>query len=124
MDELAAIGQVPVDARSTDMAPVSQWDEAFRSTPVAAAGNAAMARVHKDVIECIRIICRLDFTNQTRIDGTYDEHRKILKAVQLKRGAEAAILLCAHIETSQVEVHKITLHQVHVVQQLDTHIVG
>lgn len=82
MDELAAIGQAPVEARSTDMAPVSQRDEAFHCTPVAAAGNAEMARVHKDVIECIRIIRRLDFTNQTRIDGTHVEHSKILKAVR------------------------------------------
>ena len=93
MDELAAIGQAPVDARSIDMAPVSQRDEAFHCTPVAAAGNAAIVRVRKDVIECIRIIRRLDFTNQTRIDGTYDEHSKILKAVQRKRGAEAPYCL-------------------------------
>lgn len=124
MDELAAIGRAPIDARGTDMAPVSQRDEAFHCTPVAAAGNAEMARVHKDVIERIRIICRLDFTNQTHIDGTYHEHSKILKALQRKRGPEAAIPLRAHIETSRVKVLKITLHQVQIVQQLDTHIVG
>jgi len=56
---------------------------------------------------------RLDFTKQARIDATYEEHGKILKAIQRKRGDEAAMLLRAHIETSQAEVRKITLHQVH-----------
>ena len=113
LDQLAAIWLVPVAERSADMVQVSQWDEAFHCALVAAAGNAEMARVHKDVTERIRIIRRLDFTKQARIDATYDEHSKILKAIQRKRGEQAAMLLRAHIETSQAEVRKITLHQVH-----------
>ena len=38
-------------------------------------------------------------------------------AIQHKRGEQAAMLLCAHIETSQAEVRKITLHQVHMARQ-------
>lgn len=113
LDQLAAIWLVPGAERSADMVQVSQWDEAFHCALVAAAGNAEMARVHKDVTERIRIIRRLDFTKQARIDATYDEHSKILKAIQRKRGEQAAMLLRAHIETSQAEVRKITLHQVH-----------
>ena len=64
-----------------------------------------------------RIIRRLDFTKQARIDATYEEHAKILKAIQRKRGDQAAMLLRAHIETSQAEVRKITLHQVHLARQ-------
>ena len=71
----------------------------------------------QDVTERIRIIRRLDFTKQARIDATYDEHAKILKAIQRKRGDQAAMLLRAHIETSQAEVRKITLHQVHLARQ-------
>lgn len=111
--ELAAIWLVPAAGRSSDMVQVSQWDEQFHCSLVAAAGNAEMARVHRDVTERIRIIRRLDFTKQVRIDATYEEHAKILKAVQRKRGDQAAMLLRAHIETSQAEVRKITLHQVH-----------
>ena len=113
LEQLAAIWLVPAAERSDDMVQVSQWDEAFHCALVAAAGNAEMARVHKDVTERIRIIRRLDFTKQARIDATYDEHSKILKAIQRKRGEQAAMLLRAHIETSQAEVRKITLHQVH-----------
>lgn len=118
LDELAAIWLVKQELRSSDMEQVSRWDEAFHCALVAAAGNAEMARVHGDVTDRIRIIRRLDFTKQPRIDATYEEHAKILKAIQRKRGDEAAMLLRAHIETSQVEVRKITLHQVHQARML------
>ena len=118
LDSLAAIWLVPAAQRSTSMVDVARWDEAFHCALVAAAGNAEMARVHRDVTDRIRIIRRLDFTKQARIDATYEEHAKILKAIQRKRGDQAAMLLRAHIETSQAEVRKITLHQVHMARQL------
>jgi len=118
LDDLAAIWLVKQEFRSSDMEQVSRWDEAFHCALVAAAGNAEMARVHGDVTNRIRIIRRLDFTKQLRIEATYEEHSKILKAIQRKRGDEAAMLLRAHIETSQVEVRKITLHQVHQARML------
>ncbi|RYX94529.1 MAG: GntR family transcriptional regulator [Comamonadaceae bacterium] len=117
LDELNGIWLAAPAQRSADTVQVAQWDEAFHCALVAAAGNGEMARVHRDVTERIRIIRRLDFTRQPRIDATYEEHAKILKAVQAKRGDQAAMLLRAHIETSQAEVRKITLHQVHVARQ-------
>jgi len=113
LDKLVAIWLVPLAERSTDTVQVARWDEAFHCALVVAAGNAEMARVHRDVTDRIRIIRRLDFTKQARIDATYDEHAKILRAVQRKRGDQATLMLRAHIATSQAEVRKITLHQVH-----------
>jgi DNA-binding GntR family transcriptional regulator len=118
LDALAAIWLVSAEQRSSDTVQVAQWDEAFHCALVAAAGNVEMARVHRDVTDRIRLIRRLDFTKQPRIDATYDEHAKILKAIQRKRGDQAALLLRAHIQTSQAEVRKITLHQVHLARQL------
>ncbi len=117
LDELAAIWLVPPADRSTDTVQVSQWDEAFHCALVAAAGNTEMVRVHRDVTDRIRIIRRLDFTKQARIEATYEEHAKILRAIQKKRGDQAAMMLRAHIATSQAEVRKITLHQVHMARQ-------
>ena len=117
LDALAAIWLVPPEGRSTDTAQVSQWDEAFHCDIVAAAGNAPMARVHRDITDRIRIIRRLDFTQQPRITATYDEHAKILNAILAKRGEQAGLLLRSHIETSQAEVRKITLHQVFLARQ-------
>ncbi len=113
LEQIAAIWLVPVSERSTDIRQVAQWDEDFHCSLVAAAGNAEMTRVHRDVTERIRIIRRLDFTKQARIDATYEEHAKILRAIQRKRSDPAMMLLRAHIQTSQSEVRKITLHQVH-----------
>lgn len=117
LDQLVRIWLVPIAERCTDSVQVGQWDEAFHCSLVAAAGNAEMARVHRDVTERIRIIRRLDFTQPARIDATYDEHGKILRAIERKRGDQAALLLRAHIQTSQAEVRKITLHQVHLARQ-------
>ena len=49
--------------------------------------------------------------------ATYAEHAKILEAIQHKRGDQAALLLRSHIQTSQAEVRKITLHQLHMARQ-------
>ena len=117
LDELAAIWLVPPAQRSADTVQVAQWDEAFHCALVQAAGNAEMARVHRDVTDRIRIIRRLDFTQQPRIDATYDEHAKILKAVRARRADQAVLLLRAHIQASQAEVRKITLHQVYMARQ-------
>ncbi|MGE0799006.1 MAG: GntR family transcriptional regulator [Lautropia sp.] len=113
LDDLASVWLVPAAQRCADPAQVAQWDERFHCALVEAAGNGEMARVHRDVTERIRIIRRLDFTKPPRIDATYDEHGKILKSVRAHRADQAAMLLRAHIETSQAEVRKITLHQVH-----------
>jgi DNA-binding GntR family transcriptional regulator len=118
LDQLAAIWLVPVAQRSADMIQVAQWDEAFHCALVRAAGNEEMVRVHSDVTERIRIIRRLDFTQQPRIDATYDEHAKILRAVRARRADQAVLLLRTHIQTSQAEVRKITLHQVHLARQM------
>ncbi len=117
LDDLIGLWLVPVAQRSMDTVQVSEWDETFHCTLMEAAGNPEMARVHRDVTERIRIIRRLDFTKQARIDTTYEEHGKILNAIRARRGDQAAMLLRAHIETSQAEVRKITLHQVHMARR-------
>ncbi len=110
---LAAIWLVPPAQRSADTAQVARWDEEFHCALLAAAGNAEMARVHRDVTERIRFIRRLDFTQRARIDATYEEHGKILTALRCRRADQAALLLSAHIAASQAEVRRITLHQVY-----------
>ncbi len=108
---------VPVGERSSDATQVAAWDEAFHETLVQAAGNSEMARVHHDVTERIRIIRRLDFLKQMRIDATYEEHAKILRAILARKADRAELLLRSHIQSSQVEVRKITLHQVFLARQ-------
>ena len=118
LQELKERWLVPMGERSNDATTVAAWDEAFHETLVQAAGNPEMARVHHEVTERIRIIRRLDFLKQMRIDATYDEHAKILRAIIARKGDRADLLLRAHIQASQVEVRKITLHQVFMAQQI------
>jgi DNA-binding GntR family transcriptional regulator len=113
LDALKEIWLVPVAERLTDARLVGANDEQFHATLVRAAGNAEMARVHWDVTERIRIIRHLDFTRLDRIEATYAEHAKILRAVIQRKADQAQLLLKTHIEQSKAEVRKITLHTLH-----------
>ncbi|MDR7331575.1 GntR family transcriptional regulator [Roseateles asaccharophilus] len=113
LESLKAIWLVPAAERLTDGREVGQLDEAFHATLVRAAGNAEMARVHWDVTERIRIIRHLDFTRGHRIEATYTEHGKILRAVMQRKVDQAQMLLRSHVEQSKAEVRKITLATLH-----------
>ena len=110
LDALKAVWLVPPAERLSDARVVGGHDEQFHATLVRAAGNDEMARVHWDVTERIRIIRRLDFTRPDRIEATYVEHAKILRAVMQRKADQAQLLLRSHIEQSKAEVRKITLH--------------
>ncbi|THU00309.1 GntR family transcriptional regulator [Lampropedia puyangensis] len=116
-DELASIWLAPAAQRELDPVLVGGLDEAFHCALVAAVGNREMARVHRDLTDHIRMIRRLDFTWAARIESTYDEHGRILRAIVARRGDEAARLLGAHITASQAEVRKITLHQIYMAKR-------
>ncbi len=101
------------EPRLDDGQTVSRFDEAFHMTLVEAAGNAEMARIHRDLTEKIRIIRRLDFTKTSRVDATYHEHASILLAITQQQTQEAQRQLHDHIAVSKAEVRKITLHMLH-----------
>ena len=113
LEALKAAWLVPVAERLTDGREVGALDEQFHATLVRAAGNDEIARVHWDVTERIRIIRRLDFTRSDRIEATYTEHAKILRAVIQRKLDQAQLLLRSHIEQSKAEVRKITLAMLH-----------
>lgn len=104
---------VPAQERLGDSRAVGELDEHFHAALVKATGNLEIARVHQDVTERIRMVRRLDFTRPDRIDATYQEHGRILRAVLQRKADSARMLLKAHIEQSQSEVHRITLHALH-----------
>ena len=111
LDELKSVWLGPLDARLDDGERVCALDEAFHCALVVATGNREMARCHQEVTERIHLLRRLDFTEAGRIAATYNEHAQILRAV-LRRDADRAIgLLRGHIETSKIEVRKISLHK-------------
>jgi DNA-binding GntR family transcriptional regulator len=114
---LAEVWLVPAAERLDDPAEVGALDEQFHARLVAAGGNREMARVHHQITERIRIIRRLDFTKPARVEATYDEHARILRAVTRRRADDAASLLRAHVEQSKLEVRHITLDMLHRARQ-------
>lgn len=115
--ELADIWSVPVADRLDDADQVRDLDEQFHQKLVLAIGNREMARVHQDITERIRIIRRLDFTKPYRVEATYQEHARILRAITQRRVDEAQRLLRAHIEQSKLEVRHITLDMLYRVRR-------
>jgi DNA-binding GntR family transcriptional regulator len=111
LDALKQVWLVPAQDRLKDGKEVARLDEAFHSSIVAAAGNAEALRIHTDISERIRIIRRLDFLSDSRLDTTYEEHGKLLRAILARREADAAMLLRAHVESSKAEIRHITLHK-------------
>ncbi len=113
LEVLKAAWLVPPAERLAAMREVGALDEQFHATLVRAAGNAEVARVHWDVTERIRIVRRLDFTRDDRVEATYVEHAKILRAVLQRKPEQAQLLLRSHVEQSKAEVRKITLGALH-----------
>lgn len=108
---------VPQRQRLTGWLDVSRIDEAFHATLLSTAGNPEAARVHADVTERIRILRRLDFTQQDRIAYTYEEHAAILRALLARKLQQATLLLRSHIEQSKLEVRKISIARLHEAHQ-------
>jgi DNA-binding GntR family transcriptional regulator len=111
LDALMTTWLVDKFQRLGDARQISALDETFHSALVGAAGNPEMLRVHADVTDRIRVIRRLDFTYPHRIATTYDEHAAMLRAIRRHRPDEAEMLVRAHIDRSQLETRKITLHR-------------
>lgn len=117
LEALKAAWLVPAAERLTDGLAVGELDEQFHAALVRAAGNREIAKVHQEVTERIRIVRRLDFTREDRIEATYQEHAKVLRAVMQRKTEQAQLLLRAHIEQSKIEVRNITLHALHAARQ-------
>lgn len=113
LEALKTVWLVRASERLASMREMGALDEEFHATLVRATGNQEIAKVHWDVTERIRIVRRLDFTREDRIDATYVEHAKIMRAVLQRKSEQAQMLLRSHIEQSKAEVRKITLGTLH-----------
>lgn len=108
LSDLKAMWLCKPEHRNRDEQQVCGADEDFHCALIAATGNREMARIHNDLTERLRIIRRIDFTQASRIEATYEEHAQILRAILARRSERACTLLQAHIEASKAEVRKNT----------------
>lgn len=95
-------------ARTADARRVCELDEKFHASLVAAAGNAELVRVHAELTEKLRVLRRLDFTQQDRIGAACSEHAKIVQLLLRRDYADAAALLRMHIARTRDEVGRLT----------------
>lgn len=98
--------------RNTDSSMVAVMDEDFHFSLLELSGNQEMAAIHRAVCERLRIIRRLDFTQQGRIEATYNEHSHILKLMLERKTDETVDYLSHHIEVSKNTVRNITIHRI------------
>ena len=110
LDRLSHTWFIDPAERVNDPVALCALDESFHGQLVEASGNTELARIHHDITERIRIIRHLDFTQQARVDITYEEHAQILHLILDGKADAARTLLRTHIEDSKAEIRKITLH--------------
>ena len=91
---------------------LKQLDEAFHCNLVKALSNMEMAKIHQDISEKIRIIGRLGFSKDFRIEATYAEHQQILVCIFRKDDQAACSEIEQHISKSRDEVKRITLEMI------------
>jgi DNA-binding GntR family transcriptional regulator len=113
LEDLKRVWLVPTENRLVDGPTVCALDERFHEQLIEATGNMEMARIHHDITERLRIVRRIDFTQQQRIEATYNEHAKILRTIIERRSEDVKSYLKIHIEASKAEVRKITLHMLY-----------
>lgn len=78
---------------------------------MALAGNTEIGKVHQQIAEKIRMVRRLDFSDDQRCQLTYQEHQAIIQRLLAKDATSATALLQAHILASKAKVHEITLQK-------------
>lgn len=99
--------------RRLDSDFVADSDEQFHLAIVGLAGNTSMLRTFSEITDRIRIIRRVDFVSERRIEDAYDEHGQIIGALVSCDFAAAERLVRAHIDRSREEIRKITVHNMH-----------
>ena len=94
-----------------DVEAMSERDESFHLALAEGSGNLVLADYLQRVNQSIHIIRRLDFTNEMRIDLTYQEHHAICQHLIRRDVVAAQQALAQHIRRSQQAAKTLTLEQ-------------
>ena len=97
--------------RSSDSEEMEARDESFHLALAEGGGNLALADYLHDVNNHIRVIRRLDFTENSRIEETYREHHRICRLLIERDVPAAKTMMIAHIKRSEEFAKTLTLTQ-------------
>lgn len=92
-----------------DAESIANLDEAFHLQLAEGGGNRVLAKMLGDINNRIRIVRRLDFTDQERIGKTYEEHYEILQALLRRDVAAAKNTMTDHIKKSEEFTKRLTM---------------
>lgn len=95
--------------RSEHPAQMAEQEEAFHLALAAGGGNQALCRYIRDINHHIRIVRRLDFTSDDRIERTFEEHYNIVQHLLRRDLKPAHNLMRKHINASLEFVRTLTL---------------
>ena len=90
---------------------IAALDEQFHLTLTEAAGNRELTAILTNITNRIRIMRRLDFEYETRVNQTYKEHAELLEAIEQRDEARAVALIMAHIQDAYQGASTITLRR-------------
>lgn len=107
---MARVWLVPPAERERQTRIVAELNTEFHANLARLGGNRELVRLHKDVFDRIRVLQRLDFTRDERIDATYSEHAEIVEALRDKDSQSTIHLLREHIGRSRDTVEEIVHH--------------
>lgn len=97
--------------RSDDFVRMAERDEEFHIQLAEVSGNQVLAAYLRDINHRIRVIRRLDFTDNGRVDTTYAEHHAIVQSLLARDLERARRLMQAHINASERFAKTVTLTQ-------------
>ncbi|MGH8477324.1 MAG: GntR family transcriptional regulator [Methylococcales bacterium] len=90
---------------------IANLDEAFHIALAKGGGNQSLVKILRDINNRIRIVRRLDFTDEERIEKTYSEHFEILKRLLERDLKGAKNKMMRHIRKSEEFTKNLTLIQ-------------
>lgn len=97
--------------RSNNADEMESRDESFHVALAEGGGNLALTHYLIDLNRNIRVIRRIDFTNEPGIDRTYSEHYEICQHLLNRDLAAAQRAMLAHINVSENFAKTLTLNQ-------------
>jgi len=97
--------------RSNNADEMESRDESFHVALAEGGGNIALTNYLVDLNRNIRVIRRIDFTNDPGIDRTYSEHFEICQHLLRRDLASAQRAMLAHITVSENFAKTLTLNQ-------------
>lgn len=110
LKKLCEVWEKNVDAGEPGNAErIAHLDEAFHIKLAEGGGNRVLVKMLEDINNRIRIVRRLDFTDQERIAKTYEEHYRILQILLKRDVAAAKSAMIEHIQKSEEFTKKLTM---------------